>query len=133
MHACIGCCECEKARHCIFDDDFTAVCDKFLEADLVVFATPMYYFGFSFESGYELMLDYLDWKDVGRVLAPGVHMEKAVEGIRYPADAYELGKKIYQGTLPRHSAKFQLLSIYGAFSRQWPGVAQCLHCYIYNC
>lgn len=98
MHACIGCCECEKARHCIFDDDFTAVCDKFLEADLVVFATPMYYFGFSSESGYELMLDYLDWKDVGRVLAPGVHLEKAVEGIRYPADAYELGKK----NLSRH-------------------------------
>ena len=47
VHPCIACNKCGMNGDCIFQDDFNEVRDNIVNADMVVFATPMYYFGFS--------------------------------------------------------------------------------------
>ena len=32
---------------CVFNDDMPKILDTILESDMIVFATPIYYFGFS--------------------------------------------------------------------------------------
>ena len=40
---------------------------------------------------YEVLLDYLGWRDAGRVIAPGVWPEGSVRDTPYPEQAYRLG------------------------------------------
>ncbi len=47
VHPCIGCNHCGMNGPCIFKDDFEFVRKHIVNADMVVFATPMYYFGIS--------------------------------------------------------------------------------------
>lgn len=47
VHPCIGCNKCGMNGDCIFKDDFEFVRRHIIDADVVVFATPMYYFGIS--------------------------------------------------------------------------------------
>ena len=47
VHPCIGCNRCGMNGPCIFKDDFEFVREHIVNADLVAFATPMYYFGIS--------------------------------------------------------------------------------------
>ena len=47
VHPCIACNKCGMDGPCVFEDDFDFVREHILPADLVAFATPMYYFGFS--------------------------------------------------------------------------------------
>lgn len=47
VHPCIACNVCDMNGSCVFKDDFEFVRKHIVEADMVVFATPMYYFGFS--------------------------------------------------------------------------------------
>lgn len=49
IHGCLGCDYCRRNEEhaCIQKDDMETVNRKILEADLVVFATPVYYFNFS--------------------------------------------------------------------------------------
>ncbi len=47
VHPCIACNRCGMNGPCIFKDDFDFVREHIIEADMVVFATPMYYFGIS--------------------------------------------------------------------------------------
>ena len=47
VSGCIGCNHCGMNGPCIYDDDFTSLRPKLIEADLVAFVSPMYYFGFS--------------------------------------------------------------------------------------
>ena len=47
VHPCIGCNKCGMNGPCIFKDDFEFVRQNIVDADVVVFATPMYYFGVS--------------------------------------------------------------------------------------
>lgn len=47
VHPCIGCNKCGMNGPCIFKDDFEFVREHIVDADVVVFATPMYYFGIS--------------------------------------------------------------------------------------
>lgn len=44
---CIACNACGMNGDCILHDDFAELRPHLIEADMVVFATPMYYFGFS--------------------------------------------------------------------------------------
>ena len=44
---CIACNRCGMNGTCIFNDDFEELRPYLVDADMVVFATPMYYFGFS--------------------------------------------------------------------------------------
>lgn len=47
VHPCIACNKCGMDGPCVFKDDFEFVRQHIVEADMVVFATPMYYFGMS--------------------------------------------------------------------------------------
>ncbi len=44
---CIGCMSCQKTGACIFKDDVPAIMDSVLEADVVCWATPIYYYEMS--------------------------------------------------------------------------------------
>lgn len=41
---CVGCCACQKTGRCFIDDDANAIAESVLEAEVVVFATPIYYY-----------------------------------------------------------------------------------------
>ena len=47
VHPCIGCNKCGMNGECVFKDDFEFVRKHIVDADLVAFAVPMYYFGIS--------------------------------------------------------------------------------------
>lgn len=47
VHPCTGCNACGMNGPCVFKDDFEAMKENIVDADMVVFATPMYYFGIS--------------------------------------------------------------------------------------
>lgn len=47
VHPCIACDKCGMNGQCVFKDDFEFVKENIVGADVVVFATPMYYFGIS--------------------------------------------------------------------------------------
>ena len=44
---CIGCLACQKTQRCIQKDDAVDIADKVLEADTLVFVTPIYYYEMS--------------------------------------------------------------------------------------
>lgn len=47
VHPCIACNSCGMDGPCIYKDDFEQVRERLVPADLVAFASPMYYFGLS--------------------------------------------------------------------------------------
>ena len=47
VHPCTACNSCGMDGPCVFQDDFQFVREHIIPADMVAFATPMYYFGFS--------------------------------------------------------------------------------------
>lgn len=109
---CMACNRCGMNGDCVLKGDFGTVRPHLIEADMVVFVTPMYYFGFSAQlksvidrfyaiNGrikgapkktallmayadtaeseaqpmllhYRMLAQYLGWKDMGTVVAPGV-------------------------------------------------------------
>jgi len=44
---CRGCFVCQEKRRCVIRDDADAICQKALNADVLVFATPIYYYEMS--------------------------------------------------------------------------------------
>lgn len=44
---CRGCLACLKTKQCIIDDDSRAITEKMKNADVIVFASPVYYFSIS--------------------------------------------------------------------------------------
>ena len=44
---CIGCMTCQNTKKCIFNDDANEITDKMCEADVIVWATPVYYYSIS--------------------------------------------------------------------------------------
>ena len=47
MHPCIGCGHCGMNGDCVHKDDNTRIRNTLLNSDMVVFVTPVYYFGMS--------------------------------------------------------------------------------------
>lgn len=48
VHPCIGCLKCEYGKNpCVFSDAMTTLNPHLLDSDIIVFITPVYYFGFS--------------------------------------------------------------------------------------
>ena len=45
IHPCIGCVRCGYEGPCVQKDDVETIRSKLLDADMVVFATPLYYYG----------------------------------------------------------------------------------------
>jgi multimeric flavodoxin WrbA len=47
---CIGCLKCQYNGPCVFNDDFEQMLrEKVIDADCIVFASPVYWFGFSWQ------------------------------------------------------------------------------------
>ena len=44
---CIGCLACQKTQKCVLKDDAVAIAEKMMNADTLVFVTPIYYYGMS--------------------------------------------------------------------------------------
>lgn len=44
---CIGCLACQKLGHCVIKDDVAGIMDSVINADVVVWATPIYYYEMS--------------------------------------------------------------------------------------
>jgi multimeric flavodoxin WrbA len=44
---CVGCLSCQKTGSCVFKDDVPAIMDSVLNADVVCWATPIYYYEMS--------------------------------------------------------------------------------------
>ena len=44
---CRGCLSCQKTQRCVIQDDTIALAEKILNTDVVVFATPIYYYEMS--------------------------------------------------------------------------------------
>ena len=42
---CRGCLACQSTQRCVIHDDADAIAQKMLTADVIVFATPIYYYG----------------------------------------------------------------------------------------
>ena len=42
---CKGCLTCQRTQRCVIHDDADAIAQKMLTADVIVFATPIYYYG----------------------------------------------------------------------------------------
>lgn len=47
VNFCRGCFVCQEKLHCVIPDDAEAICQKALHADVLVFATPIYYYEMS--------------------------------------------------------------------------------------
>ena len=47
VHPCVACNKCGMNGNCVFNDDFNFIKENIIDSDMVVFATPMYYFGIS--------------------------------------------------------------------------------------
>lgn len=44
---CRGCLACQKTQHCVIDDDARQIAVQMMKADVIVFATPVYYYSIS--------------------------------------------------------------------------------------
>lgn len=44
---CKGCLACQNTQQCVIKDDAIDIADRMLKADVIVFATPIYYYGLS--------------------------------------------------------------------------------------
>ena len=44
---CTGCFGCQKLGHCVFKDDANEITEKILEAEVIVWSTPIYYYEMS--------------------------------------------------------------------------------------
>ena len=47
IHPCLGCGACESTHRCVQKDDMAAVLDRLVEADVIVMATPVYFYTMS--------------------------------------------------------------------------------------
>lgn len=47
IHFCKGCLACQRTQKCVIDDDAGKITDKMGNADVIVFATPVYYYSVS--------------------------------------------------------------------------------------
>ncbi len=134
VNPCLGCNHCGMDGECVYKDDFTEkLLPELLKADMVVFCSPMYYFGFSAQlkavidrfysrtykltggkktaflmayannaardeapmiSHYKRLADYMEWEDMGMVIAPGMWPAGSVNGTRFADQAYQLGKNL---------------------------------------
>lgn len=134
VKGCLGCDHCRKTGEpCIHHDDMEKLAPHLLEADVIAFVTPIYYFGVSSQlkavidrfyaleqhlrgkkkavlmitaaspelniakniTGlYHDVLNWMQWKNAGEILAIGCPNRNDIENSSYPHQAYELGKNM---------------------------------------
>ena len=115
---CMACNYCRSHEGaCVQQDDMQQIFPLLLEADMVVFVTPLYYFAINdqlqahpkkamllatcgdtdswamdgLHLHYQTICRYLGWQDVGYLPAFGMYVRSDIESSDYPQKAYELG------------------------------------------
>ena len=118
LHHCLGCDVCGMSGPCCQKDDMAVLRNQILESDMMVFVTPLYYFGFSaqlkriktalivaawdsndwtmreIKSHYDTLCRYLNFKDQGRILGVGCGTVSMTERSEFPERAYQLGRSL---------------------------------------
>ena len=108
IHPCTGCVHCGYEGPCVQKDDMEMIRRKLLQTDMIVFATPLYYYGmsaqmktvvdrFCFEAlsaHYKTLVRYINFEDKGMVLGYGCGTPSMTKRSRYPEEAYRLGKSL---------------------------------------
>ena len=115
---CIGCLSCQKTGACVIKDDVPAIMESVLNADVVCWATPIYYYEMSgqmktlidrmnamYPKDYKFRDIYLltttGWIDCygksalkGHIFCGGVGGPKEIEGNAKLEEAFEMGKGV---------------------------------------
>ena len=135
VHPCIACDRCGCGDNpCVFQDDMVELWPELEKAELVVFASPLYYYSataqllsvvarfyaidkrlkgsekkavlissgtnpsdwamLGIQRNYEEALMYLEWQDIGRVLARGCKTKEDAEEKGFGKQAHEMGSNI---------------------------------------
>lgn len=106
VHPCIACDHCMSSGDCVFDDDYKAIAKDLIAADVIVFASPVYYFAMTAQikacidrfyayntpiAGKKkayLLLTFADTND--QVAMPSVANYKAILNYRHWTDAGQI-------------------------------------------
>ena len=94
IHFCKGCLTCQESQRCVIHDDADMIVQKMRTADVIVFATPIYYYEMSGQM--KTLLDRANPKAhlAGTILGNGVDAAGTIEGHSALQEAYEMGKAI---------------------------------------
>ena len=91
LHFCTGCLACQKTQKCVIADDAPAIVDKMYAADVIAFATPIYYYGMSGQLKTEC---FENARLAGSVFAGGVNAPGDIKGHAEVEAAYQMGKAV---------------------------------------
>ena len=83
---CIACDSCGCESDCVFDDDTNEIIDKICEADIILFATPVYWWGVTAQLKKiidKMYSKYYIMKEKKKKIAVIAIGEEAVEGEQY--------------------------------------------------
>lgn len=99
---CRGCLACQQTGQCVIHDDAVEITRLMGQADVIVWATPVYYYSISGQmktmidrANSLFASDYLEQARLaGVILADGVTERGEVEGHAALAEAYRMGKNV---------------------------------------
>lgn len=101
---CRGCLACQKTQKCVIADDAQSIVAKMQDADVIAFATPIYYYEMSGQlktlldravMGLTGWIDCFEKARLARtVFAGGVNEPDEITGHQSLAEAYAVGNKI---------------------------------------
>ena len=85
---CKGCLACQKTGKCVIKDDVAKIMDKVIDSDIVVWATPIYYYEMSGQM--KVLIDRLN---------PMFSMDYKFRDVYFLATAAEDGEHVYEKAL----------------------------------
>lgn len=85
---CKGCLACQQTGKCVIKDDVTKIMDKVIDSDIVVWATPIYYYEMSGQM--KVLIDRLN---------PMFSMDYKFRDVYFLATAAEDGDHVYEKAL----------------------------------
>ena len=106
VNPCLGCNTCFKTNGiCAQKDDMAIIYEKMSQADMIVIASPFYFYGISAQLKAvidrfhnpirdNLCLKFFSIEDAGKVLVRGVKDKGDIMGTSFLEDAYQLGTSI---------------------------------------
>ncbi|MFQ7143924.1 flavodoxin family protein [Faecalibacillus intestinalis] len=74
---CLGCNVCQKTKQCVQKDDMQAIYSKMLEAKVIVFASPVYFY--TFNGLMKLLIDRIFAIEKTDVIEKAYHMTKEIK------------------------------------------------------
>lgn len=99
---CKGCLACQQTKKCVINDDAVEIADKMCSADVIVFATPIYYYEMSgqmktlLDRGNSLFTRDYSFRDIYMLTTAAENEdyvpEKAVSGLNGWIDCFEKAK-----------------------------------------